>query len=150
MSISSQQHHMQRLCVLLARDLSGLHGPRESGPNGAKDAFLHVGKTFLRALAKDLGLREVKVLSNPGGIGVSGSCTLMGMWETGGFYLCLEQSGYGRQRIALYRSIRHIRDYKGGYNQFLTLTELQKLSYPQLLERLSMLRKDGTSHGAAA
>ena len=70
MSISSQQHHMQRLCVLLARDLSGLHGPRESGPNGAKDAFLHVGKTFLRALAKDLGLREVKVLSNPGGIGV--------------------------------------------------------------------------------
>ena len=83
-------------------------------------------------------------------IGVSVSCTLMGMWETGGLYLCLEQSGYDRQRIALYRSIRHIRDYKGGYNQFLTLTELQKLSYPQLLERLSMLRKDGTFHGAAA
>ena len=44
--------------------------------------FLNVGKTFLRALAKDLGLRDVKVTSNAAGIAVSGECYLYGMWES--------------------------------------------------------------------
>ena len=79
MSVQSQQNNMRRLCDLLGRDLGYLHGEREGGPNGAKKTFLHVGRVFLRALAKDLGLRDTVVKSNAAGIGVSGECSLFGM-----------------------------------------------------------------------
>lgn len=42
-----------------------------------------------------------------------------------------------------YRTIRSSRDFKGGYNHFLTSSDLKTWSYPQLLETLSALRKDG-------
>ena len=58
------------------------YGDSECGPNGSKKVFLNVGKTFLRALAKDLGLRDAMVSANPGGIAVSGECTLIGMSAT--------------------------------------------------------------------
>ena len=91
MSVQSQQNNMRRLCDLLGRDLGYLHGEREGGPNGAKKTFLHVGRVFLRALAKDLGLRDAVVKSNAAGITVSGECSLCGMWEEGGIYICLSQ-----------------------------------------------------------
>lgn len=59
MSIKSQEGHMRQLALLLTTDLGCIFGERESGPNGSKKAFLNVGKVFLRALAKDLGLHEV-------------------------------------------------------------------------------------------
>lgn len=70
MSVKSQEHSMRRLAALLGQDLSYIGGDRESGSNGNKKTFLNVGKVFLRALAKDLGLRDVTVSSNPGGIAV--------------------------------------------------------------------------------
>lgn len=63
MSIKSQEGHMRQLALLLTTDLGCIFGERESGPNGSKKAFLNVGKVFLRALAKDLGLHEVRDLS---------------------------------------------------------------------------------------
>lgn len=81
MSIKSQEGHMRQLALLLTTDLGCIFGERESGPNGSKKAFLNVGKVFLRALAKDLGLHEVTVSANSGGIAVSGTCSLYGMWE---------------------------------------------------------------------
>ena len=66
MSIKSQEGHMRQLALLLTSDLGCIFGERESGPNGSKKAFLNVGKVFLRALAKDLGLHEVTVSANSG------------------------------------------------------------------------------------
>ena len=89
MSHKSQEKNMRKLAGLLGRDLSYIWGEREGGPNGDKKVFLNTGKVFLRALAKDLGLQDVSVTSNPGGIAVSGGCTLMGMWQTNGLYVQL-------------------------------------------------------------
>ena len=50
------------------------YGDKERGPNGRKKNFLNTGKAFLRALAKDLGLRDALVSANEGGIAVSGEC----------------------------------------------------------------------------
>ena len=87
MSIKSQTNNMRRLAALLNFNLCNIHGKKECGPNGSKQVFLNVGKVFLRALARDLGLHDVTVSSNAGGIGVSGECSLIGMWENGGLYV---------------------------------------------------------------
>ncbi len=79
MSVQSQEKNMRKLANLLSRDLSYIWGERESGPKGDKKVFLNTGKTFLRALAKDLGLKEYNVSANPGGIAVSGDCSLIGV-----------------------------------------------------------------------
>lgn len=150
MSVKSQENNMRRLAALLGQDLSYIFGEKENGPNGSKKTFLNVGKVFLRALAKDLGLREVTVSSNAGGIAVSGECTLIGMWENGGIYVCIEQPAYGRENVLYYRTVRHSKDYKGGYNHFLTRSDLKKWSYGQLLDTLSELRKDGCTYERAA
>ena len=91
MSIKSQEGHMRQLALLLTSDLGCIFGERESGPNESKKAFLNVGKLFLRALAKDLGLHEVTVSANSGGIAVSGTCSLYGMWEDRGIAVWIEQ-----------------------------------------------------------
>lgn len=147
MSVKSQENNMRRLANLLSKDLGYIWGERESGPNGAKKTFLNLGKVFLRTLSKDLGLRDAKVTSNPGGIAVSGEAILIGMWEDDGIYIQLSQPCYDRERVLLYRTVRHIRDYTGGHNNFLTRNDLQKLSYSELLEKLGALRKEGGSHG---
>lgn len=142
MSVKSQESNMSRLVDLLGQDLGYIWGEKESGPNGAKRTFLNVGRTFLRALAKDLCLRDYKVTSNAGGIAASGDCTLMGMWESGGIYINLSQPVCGGDRVMLYRTIRHMKDYTGGYNRWLTRRDLATLSYEGLLSTLSALRKD--------
>lgn len=141
MSFQSQETNMRRLAELLSHDLSYIWGERESGPNGEKKTFLNVGKTFLRALGKDLGLRDVKVVSNAGGIAVSGECTLIGMWEDSGIYISVQQPYCMGQDLLLYRTVRHIKDYKGGYNNFVSRRELARMSYAELLNRLLVLRK---------
>ena len=116
MSVKSQENNMRRLAGLLGQDLGYIEGKRESGPNGEKKLFLNLGKVFLRALAKDLGLRDAKVTSNSAGFAVSGECSLIGMWETSGIYICLGQILSDRRRVLLYRTVRNIRDYAGGHN----------------------------------
>ena len=150
MSIQSQEKNMRRLAELLSHDLGYIWGGRESGPNGDKKVFLNLGKTFLRALAKDLGLRDVAVISNPAGIAVSGECCLYGMWgPENGLYICIEQPCCMGDDVLLYRSIRHVHDYKGGYNQYVHRRELARMSYPQLLERLHTLHREAFDERAA-
>lgn len=139
MSVQSQEKNMRKLAELLNRDLSYIWGERESGPNGDKKVFLNTGKTFLRALAKDLGLVEYKVSDSPGGIAVSGECSLIGMWSGSGrtgIYIQIEQPCYDRERVFLYRTVRHIKDYTGGRNQFLCRRDLETMSYRDLLRVL--------------
>lgn len=149
MSVKSQENNMRRLAVLLGQDLGYIWGDRECGPNGAKRTFLNVGRAFLRALAKDLGLRDVRIMSNPGGIAVSGDCCLYGMWVESGLFICMGQPCCGED-VFLYRTIRNLGDHKGGYTHRLKLSDLKKLSYGQLLDILSELNKDGGSYERAA
>ena len=146
MSVKSQETNMRRLADLLSRDLGYIWGENERGPNGAKKTFLNLGKVFLRALSKDLGLRDAKITSNPGGIAVSGDCSLIGMWENSGIDIYLGQLLSDKRTVLMYRTVRHIRDYTGGHNNFLTLDDLRKLSYSELLEKLGALRKGGSSY----
>ena len=150
MSMKSQEMNMRRLAALLGQDLSYIGGEKENGPNGNKKTFLNVGKVFLRALAKDLGLHDVTVSANPGGIAVFGECTMIGLWEDGGIYVWLHQPIYHRELVLCYRTVRHARDFKGGYNHYLTRDHLKKWSYGQVLDTLSELRKDGTTYERAA
>lgn len=145
MSVKSQENDMRRLADLLSQNLSYIVGERECGPNGAKKTFLNLGKVFLRALAKDLGLRDAKVTSNPGGIAVSGDCTLIGMWKNNGIYINLSRFCGGKY-VLLYRTVRNIRDYSGGHNHFLTPDDLRELPYFGLLEKFGALRKGGGIH----
>ncbi|MEG1525746.1 MAG: hypothetical protein RR475_12135 [Clostridia bacterium] len=150
MSYKSQETNMRRLSELLSHELSYVFGENESGPNGAKKTFLHVGKTFLRALGKDLGLRDVKVHSNAGGIAVSGECWLYGLWDNGGICVCISQPVCGRENVILYRAIRDLRDFKGSYNRYFQLHDLKTLSYETLLSRFTTLKKEGISYERAA
>lgn len=149
MSSKSQERNMRQLAALLSQDLGYVFGEKESGPNGAKRSFLNVGKRFLRDLARDLGLQNVQVTSNAAGIGVSGECCLMGMWENGGICVVLTQMHCAEERVMCYRTIRNMKDHKGGRNVFLARRELEKLTYEQLLKKFSALRKEGTAYGRA-
>ena len=164
MSIKSQEGHMRQLALLLTTDLGCIFDERESGPNGSKKAFLNVGKVFLRALAKALAHHgQAAALNscsstavaatgsaNSGGIAVSGTCSLYGMWEDRGIAVWIEQRLCADGKVLCYRTIRSSRDFKGGYNHFLTSSDLKTWSYPQLLETLSALRKDGCRYERAA
>lgn len=149
MSHKSQEKNMRKLAELLGQDLSYIWGERESGPNGAKKQFLRTGTAFLRALGKDLGLRGTETRSNPGGIAVSGDCSLIGMWQTNGLYVHLSQPCCDRERVLLYRTVRHNKDYTGGRNLFLTRRDLEEMSYPDLLFLLAGLREEGVHERAA-
>ena len=149
MSQKSQESNMRRLSELLGHSLSYIWGERESGPNGDKKVFLNVGKAFLRALAKDLGLRDCQVRANAAGMAVSGECCLSGMWEDGGIYICIEQPCCMDENVLLYRTIRNLQDHKGGYNRYIRRGELMSMSYPQLLERLNGLRREQVYERAA-
>ena len=146
MSIKSQENNMRRLSELLGSDLSYIYGDKENGPNGDKKTFLHLGSVFLRALAKDLGLRNATVTSNSAGIGMSGECCLTGMWENGGVYICLSSA---ERSVMLYRSIRTAKDHKGGCNHFLSHRDFSTMRYTSLLDGLSALRKDTAYERAA-
>ena len=65
-------------------------------------------------------------------------------------YVCLHQPMYHRELVLCYRTVRHSKDFKGGYNHYLARSDLKKWSYSQLLETLSELRKDGCTYERAA
>ena len=140
MSVKSQKANMKAIFDLVSQDLSYIHGERESGPNGAKKVFHAKSKAFLRTLGNDLGLRELKVTNNYGGIAVSGEITLMGMWnDTDGLYLQLFQPITQRQEF-LHRRIKHMKDYSGGQNQWLSYSLFADGDYEKLIETMLALR----------
>jgi hypothetical protein len=144
MSVKSQQANMKRLAQLLSKSLAYIYGERESGPNGAKAEFHARGRAFLRALAKDLKLREYKVHSNYAGIAVSGEVYLYGMWSDGnGLMVSLEQPCIGND-VVLYRRIQNMNDHSGrmNSNHFISLSALRSEDYHMLLGRLLRLRQE--------
>ena len=141
MSIQSQKKNMKTIHDLVSQNLGYISGERESGPNGAKKQFHTKSAAFLRALGRDLGFRECKVMNNYGGIAVSGEVTLMGMWSEGNeLYVQLSQSSMGWQSF-LYRQISHMKDYTGGRNQWLPADMFASGKYAELVDTLLALRK---------
>ena len=142
MSAKSQQSNMKTIHGLVSQDLGYIHGERESGPNGAKKVFLSKSAAFLRALGNDLGFREFKVSTNPSGIACSGYVTLMGMWDDGnGLYFQISQPLQPFNGL-LYREIKHMKDYSGGRNQWLSCDLFAVGDYEQIIGILMKLREE--------
>jgi len=141
MSLKSQQANMKAIYSLVSQNLSYIHGESETGPNGAKKQFHTKSAAFLRALGRDLGLKEFTVSKNYGGIAESGEITLMGLWSEGnGVYFQLSQSVAGRNDF-LYRHIAHTEDYSGGSNQWLNCDLFKDGDNEAVLDTLLALRK---------
>ena len=142
MSFKTQRKHMKRLAELVRQDLTYIGGERESGPNGAKKEYLQAGKTFLRAMAKDLGFAESKVYDMPGGIGVAGEIAMMGIWSEGnGVYVLIHEDNF--TGCIMYRTIRHLGDHTGGYNRHLPHGWLLR-RYEDLLRKFLELKQEDT------
>jgi hypothetical protein len=90
-----------------------------------KLAFHREGTTFLRALAKEVGMPEgtYSVRTNKAGPAVSGEVTLHG--ET--LYVQLSESCVGGRGVGiLYRTCRGTSDYSGGQNNWLMLKDIAR------------------------
>lgn len=84
-----------------------------------KNRFRNQSHIFLDKLARDLGLVEREVSFSPGGPAVSGDALLMGMWDDRvGIYISIDQFSPGKPSF-LYRTIKHMKDYTGGYNNYI-------------------------------
>lgn len=103
-----------------------------------KTEFKKKSLSFLRKLAKDLGLIEKKIWFNPSGIAVSGDCTLIGMWsENKGIYVNLDDDTF------LYRTVSHMQDYSGCTNNFIYSSwhKNYKQSYEEVIDSILKLNK---------
>ena len=139
MSDKTQEKKMRTLAELLGHEPGYLTGAYQYP--GPKRTFLNTGRAFLRALAKDLNLTDYKVSVNPAGIAVSGDCTLIGMWKKNGIYIDISEF-LGAKAALLYRTARHMKDYTGGQNRYVSRSEWSGMSYQDLLNRLSTLREE--------
>ncbi len=112
-----------------------------------KEQFKKVGKRAMIELADLLELKEVDIDFNPGGIAVSGDLSLMGMWgpENGVYVMMNKDFPNAPWGQVLYRSIKHMKDYTGGPNQWLPYEALK--SPGVLKQRILTLRKGGQSNG---
>jgi len=145
MSIQSQKKNMQIIFSLASQDLGYICGEHESGPNGAKKQFHTKSAAFLRALSNDLGLKEFKVFNNHGGIAVSGEITLIGMWDDGnGLYFQINQP-LPPFNSFLYRSIKHMKDFSSGSNQWMDYELFEAGDYEAVLDMLLTLRQSSTT-----
>ena len=151
MSIQTQKKNMQSIYQLVSMDLGYIYGERESGPNGAKKQFHTKSAAFLRALGNDLGFREFKVKNNHAGIAVSGEITLMGMWGDGnGLYFQINQPLQPSGSF-LYRTIKSMKDYNGGHNQWLPCSLFADGDYEGLVGTVLALKNisEEAKHRAA-
>jgi hypothetical protein len=126
---------MKILSELLSQDRTYTFGERESGPDGAKKAFLKKGRAFLSALGRDLGFTVQKVYTNKVGIAVSGEVYLRGMWnDAGGLFVEISQPVYG-SAVMHYGTIDAM-DGRIGALSRVTLEELRAADYAGLLLRM--------------
>ena len=88
--------------------------------------FEKLSKAALRELAKQLPFVESKVSFNKGGIAVSGDAHLMGMFENGtGLYITINAPwGGGNAMNFLYRTIKPMKDYTGGMNNYMSDSDI--------------------------
>ena len=105
-----------------------LSGPKEICGDiykgSAKWEFRRIGKAAMKELANYLDLVEVDIHFNPGGVAVSGDITLMGRDRDGkGIYVSMNKDMVSICQV-LYRTIKHMKDYTGGTNHWMSFEEL--------------------------
>lgn len=119
----------------------------------AKKSFHSAGRTFLREMARRLGLAEgtYDVRSNPGGMAVSGEVTLHG----DDLYVQMSESCLSVGVHLLYRICSSRKDYTGGVNHFVSIADFsEKERQARVLDEMQRLitaerqRKAGTAIAA--
>lgn len=113
--------NLNKLARLLLSEESGSYN------DAFKAKFRLIGKKAMKELAGLLELRPFDIQFNPGGIAVSGDLRLMGMWSEGnGIYISMNKffpnAPYGQ---ILYRTIKHMKDFTGGPNQWMRYETLR-------------------------
>lgn len=117
----------------LANITPGIDAYSSSG-SAKKEALHSRGKSFLRALAKELDIDAgtFDVRSNLGGIAVSGEVTL----HSNNIYIQMSESCIGRGGVGiLYRSCKGRKDYCGGPNNFIDAADLHKGALPGFIAK---------------
>lgn len=137
--------NLNRLARLMLSEESGSYN------EALKTKLRLIGKKAMKELARLLELRPFDIQFNPGGVAVSGDLRLMGMWSEGsGIYISmnknLSNAPYGQ---ILYRTIRHMKDFTGGSNQWMRYETLQDpVRLKELICRLRPLsEQSGSSEG---
>lgn len=119
---------------LMAREINGYSQEAFE----AKKAFHRDGMSFLRKLARALGLAEgtYDVRSNAGGVAVSGEVTL----HSDDLYVQLGESFVGVGVQVLYRSCSSRKDYTGGRNHFAPVSDFRgEAGQARMLDELRKL-----------
>ena len=130
--------NMRELAMFLLDDESASYN------EPAKQRFKTIGKKAMKELAVLLELKEYDIDFNPGGIAVSGDLRLMGMWsEENGVYILMNKDFVGQPwGEGYFRSIKHMRDFTGGTNNWLHYRELQ---FPEVVkEKIISLKGKGS------
>jgi len=89
-----------------------------------KVTFQRVGSAALRKLAKRMGFIQSNVSFNAGGIAVSGDHSMYGMFEDGNGVVLYVSQGLFSNFAGYCRSIKHLKDYTGGANVWVSHEEL--------------------------
>ena len=137
--------NLKKLARLMLSEESGSHN------EAFKTKFRLMGKKAMKELAWLLELRPFDIQFNPGGIAVSGDLRLMGMWSEGsGIYICMNKNlpnaPYGQ---ILYRTIKHMKDFAGGPNQWMRYETLRNpVRLKELICRLRPLSEEPKSSEA--
>ena len=130
--------NLRQLAFLMLSDEQGQYNEE------FKEKFKKVGKKAMAELALLLDLKEFSYNFNPGGIAVSGDLRLMGMWgPDDGVYVTMNKNFPNapneRWGQVLFRSIKHMKDFGGGTNHWLSYKLLQ---FPEALkDRILTLRR---------
>lgn len=95
----------------------------------AKDRFKTIGLATMRKLAKELKLKTFEASFNAGGIAVAGDLHLMGMFNDNvGIYFSITDGSFARNSVSImFRTIKHMKDYSGGSNQWMSGDEFSDL-----------------------
>lgn len=110
-----------------------------------KSAFRTLGQAFLKDVAKSLELTEFKVDYNKAGIACSGDHTLIGMRNGKGIYISFNfdgvvTNGNITSPFVLYRTVKHMKDWSGGGNNFTAIIGYsEEVTAETLLRRFNSL-----------
>ncbi len=127
----------------LLNELASLLNTKELSYNDeAKQKYARIGRAAFRALAGTMPFVEVDVRFNAGGIAVSGDLTLHGMFADGtGIYMNLNQHSWDGSKVSCYcRSVKSMKDYTGGRNNWVSGPELQNVK--KLIQTLIATAKE--------
>lgn len=84
-----------------------------------KNTFKRLSKAYLKELAVELGLDEYKINFEPGGPAITGNPSLYG-GKNGKYVAVYITAQCTRAPVhIMYREIKHMKDYIGGYNQWI-------------------------------